>query len=249
VRALLLLPLVESFTDQTKIARLSTKSEIMALDTVHRIGLHERCVLEELGFQQPPTVLAIDNSAAITVMSGAHPGKCSGVKRVARRSFACQQERLLGHFALGHIPSETNPADLICAYKTPKHFAYLRDLVQDQRNPPLLCRALFAANSDPKPSFPQNLEETPVGGVVESPLAFPDDSHMPLPAKGSIRELANAAALRRKCRPLAGTSPSPSLAALFGNLNPIPTSRRLTQKRNTTAKKATVSGADIASLV
>jgi hypothetical protein len=72
---------------QTKTARSSTESEIMALDTAHRIGLHERCVLEELGFPQPPTVLAIDNSAAITVMSGAHPGKYSGVKHVARRFF------------------------------------------------------------------------------------------------------------------------------------------------------------------
>jgi hypothetical protein len=82
----------------------------------------------------------------------------------------------------------------------------------------------------PNPFKTQNLGETQVGGVldVDSLFIFSEDNHMPLPAKGSIRELANAAALRRRCKPLAGASPSSSLAAIFGNLNPIPTTRRPT---------------------
>jgi hypothetical protein len=107
---------------------------IKALDTAHRIGLLERCLLAELGFPQNPTTLAIDNTAAITVMSGAHPGKYSGVKHIARRFFACQEERLLRHFILRHIVGTINPAD----------FIYLRDVVQGQQFPELYYRAMSA---------------------------------------------------------------------------------------------------------
>jgi hypothetical protein len=62
---------LRSNQSQTKTARSSTESEIIALDTAHRIGLHERYLLEELGFPHDPTVLAINNTAAITWLVGA----------------------------------------------------------------------------------------------------------------------------------------------------------------------------------
>jgi hypothetical protein len=129
---------------QTKTARSSTESEIMAIDTCHRAGLHERALLAELCFPQPPTRLAIDNTAAITIMTGTHPGKYSGVKHIARRFFACQEERLLGHFLLFHISGERNPSDLGCAYKSPAHHQYLRDLVLGRVHPVLTCTAMCA---------------------------------------------------------------------------------------------------------
>ena len=129
---------------QTKTARSSTESEIIAIDTAHRSGLHERSLLEELGYPQPPTVIAIDNTASITIMDGDHPGKFSGVKHIARRFFACQEERLNGNFVLQHIPGEINPADLGCAYKTPQHHVYLRDVMMGQSSPDLTSTAMAA---------------------------------------------------------------------------------------------------------
>ena len=129
---------------QTKTARSSTESEIMAIDTAHRIGLHERSLLAELGFPQPATIIAIDNTASITIMNGDHPGKFSGVKHIARRFFACQEERLNGNFMLQHIPGEINPADLGCAYKSVQHHVYLRDVMMGQTSPDLPCIAMAA---------------------------------------------------------------------------------------------------------
>jgi hypothetical protein len=133
---------------QTKTARSSTESEIIAIDTAHRGGLHERSLLYELGYPQPATVIVIDNTASITIMNGDHPGKYSGVKHIARRFFACQEERLNGNFTLQHIPGEINPADLGCAYKSPRHHIYLRDTVMGQESPDLTSTAMAAFIDD-----------------------------------------------------------------------------------------------------
>jgi hypothetical protein len=133
---------------QTKTARSSTESEIIAIDSAHRAGLHERSLLYELGYPQPATVIAIDNTASITIMNGDHPGKYSGVKHIARRFFACQEERLNGNFTLQHIPGEINPADLGCAYKSPRHHIYLRDTMMGQESPDLTSTAMAAFIDD-----------------------------------------------------------------------------------------------------
>jgi hypothetical protein len=133
---------------QTKTARSSTESEIIAIDSAHRAGLHERSLLYELGYPQPATVIAIDNTASITIMNGDHPGKYSGVKHIARRFFACQEERLNGSFTLQHIPGEINPADLGCAYKSPRHHIYLRDTMMGQESPDLTSTAMAAFIDD-----------------------------------------------------------------------------------------------------
>jgi hypothetical protein len=137
---------------QTETARSSTESEIFANDAAHRSGLHECSLLSELGYPQLATVIAIDNTASITIMNGDHPGKYSGkysgVKHIARRFFACQEERLNGNFTLQHIPGEINPADLGCAHKSPRHHIYLWDTVMGQESPDLTSTAMAAFIDD-----------------------------------------------------------------------------------------------------
>ena len=95
---------------QPTVATSSTESEFIAAVLAAKTGKYLRSVLHELGFAQTqPTVLYIDNKAAIDMINVNRPTPRS--RHIDIQYFAIQEWRASGLILVRHIPGILNSAD------------------------------------------------------------------------------------------------------------------------------------------
>ena len=95
---------------QTCVATSSTEAEFYAAVHAAKTARYFRSVLDELGFPcERPTILHIDNQAAIAMINENRPTTRS--RHIDIQWFAIQEWRAAGSVVTKYIPGVLNPAD------------------------------------------------------------------------------------------------------------------------------------------